>query len=462
LSYRITEVSSSATSWIQKNADGFDGPTSFGETDADVHAFTGSVNITGSSIDLLNVHGDGAGATYIKMGGTAADTQYRGLKFVNQAGSAKGYLTFKPSIPELMVWVGGGDADDVKMVITETTNEITGSTILTASTHPLKLVGVQSGSIAGPGSYLGLNASNQVVLTASSGGGGGGGTPGGSDTQIQFNDGGSFAGDANFVWQKTPNNLIMTGSARLRNVYVSDECGDFDSATSIGCWASSSKHPLVLAGFDSTIGFAHSTTPYSLGAMIHSRAKATHGVRNDLRFYTKGSGSIEDQFKARMMISNEGSVIIGSGFIDDVDARTADFSSGLDEGQNSHYTLDVSGSMRTLGAIYVGATVLTGNYSIPPLAANRHHKGPVYFVSASSAITITLPIPGTSNLQTEEITIKDVKGNAGTYNITINPYSGDTIQGQSSLSIQTNYGSVKLLSFRQGSTVDDWQIVSVN
>jgi hypothetical protein len=41
-----------------------------------------------------------------------------------------------------------------------------------------------------------------------SGGGGGGGTPGGADTQVQYNDGGAFAGDANLVWNKSTK--IMT------------------------------------------------------------------------------------------------------------------------------------------------------------------------------------------------------------------------------------------------------------
>jgi len=40
--------------------------------------------------------------------------------------------------------------------------------------------------------------------TAFTGGGGGGGTPGGSDTYVQFNDGGStFGGDAGFTYDKT-------------------------------------------------------------------------------------------------------------------------------------------------------------------------------------------------------------------------------------------------------------------
>jgi hypothetical protein len=39
--------------------------------------------------------------------------------------------------------------------------------------------------------------------------GGGGGSPGGSDTQIQFNDAGAFGGDADFTWDKTTNQLTL-------------------------------------------------------------------------------------------------------------------------------------------------------------------------------------------------------------------------------------------------------------
>tara|TARA_R100000458_G_scaffold58409_1_gene66382 strand:+ start:3013 stop:3960 length:948 start_codon:yes stop_codon:yes gene_type:complete len=39
-----------------------------------------------------------------------------------------------------------------------------------------------------------------------------GGTPGGSDTHIQFNDGGSLGGDSDFVWNKTTNALTINGT----------------------------------------------------------------------------------------------------------------------------------------------------------------------------------------------------------------------------------------------------------
>lgn len=52
-------------------------------------------------------------------------------------------------------------------------------------------------------------------------GGGGGGSPGGSNTQVQYNDSGVFGGSASFAWDKTTNTLTVgaagatTGKARF-------------------------------------------------------------------------------------------------------------------------------------------------------------------------------------------------------------------------------------------------------
>ena len=50
------------------------------------------------------------------------------------------------------------------------------------------------------------------TLTIAASGGGGGGSPGGSTTQIQFNDAGSFGGDADLTWDKTTNDLVLGGT----------------------------------------------------------------------------------------------------------------------------------------------------------------------------------------------------------------------------------------------------------
>jgi hypothetical protein len=40
-------------------------------------------------------------------------------------------------------------------------------------------------------------------------------SPGGSDTQVQFNDGGSFGGDSAWTWNKTTNTMTLAGQAAL-------------------------------------------------------------------------------------------------------------------------------------------------------------------------------------------------------------------------------------------------------
>jgi len=62
-------------------------------------------------------------------------------------------------------------------------------------------------------------ATDGWVLTADGSGGaaweaasGGGGTPGGSDTQVQFNDGGAFGGDSGFTFNKTAKTLTLGGA----------------------------------------------------------------------------------------------------------------------------------------------------------------------------------------------------------------------------------------------------------
>ena len=63
----------------------------------------------------------------------------------------------------------------------------------------------------------GVTASNDYVLTAQTDGttawaaAAGGGTPGGSDTQVQFNGGGNFEGDSALVWNSGTNVLTISG-----------------------------------------------------------------------------------------------------------------------------------------------------------------------------------------------------------------------------------------------------------
>ncbi len=71
----------------------------------------------------------------------------------------------------------------------------------------------------GSGVELGT-VGNPFNVNLTSGGVGGSGTPGGSDTQVQYNDSGSFGGDAGMVYNETTNALTVSGTITTGGVNV--------------------------------------------------------------------------------------------------------------------------------------------------------------------------------------------------------------------------------------------------
>ena len=70
---------------------------------------------------------------------------------------------------------------------------------------------------------LSTDGAGNLSWVAQTGGGGGGGTPGGANTQIQFNDSNTFAGSASLTFDKTSNtltanNFVATTTANLGDV----------------------------------------------------------------------------------------------------------------------------------------------------------------------------------------------------------------------------------------------------
>jgi hypothetical protein len=92
----------------------------------------------------------------------------------------------------------GGDAG---LVYNKTSNTLT-ATNLTGSLT--KLSGGTSYLVAGPNILITTQSNGSILITGSAGGGG---TPGGSNTQVQFNDSGGFGGDSGLVFNKTSNTL---------------------------------------------------------------------------------------------------------------------------------------------------------------------------------------------------------------------------------------------------------------
>ena len=89
-----------------------------------------------------------------------------------------------------------------------------GGIALSGSKLVLDLTGgtVASGTLAGPGSYLGIApGTNAIVLTSSKT------PPGGADTHIQFNKANNFSGSANLQFDYDDNELSLAGTLEVKS-----------------------------------------------------------------------------------------------------------------------------------------------------------------------------------------------------------------------------------------------------
>jgi hypothetical protein len=96
----------------------------------------------------------------------------------------------------------------------------------------LTLGDVNALSIGGgvDGYFLQTDGAGNLTWTAG-GGGGGNGSPGGSNTEVQFNNAGEFGGDAGFTYNSTTNQLHVTGNILSVNYVAS---GNVNATNVIG------------------------------------------------------------------------------------------------------------------------------------------------------------------------------------------------------------------------------------
>ena len=101
--------------------------------------------------------------------------------------------------------------DNVSNIVTITNTIINAYSITSQNSN---LGDVSNVSIGGGvnGYVLQTDGTGNLNWTAQSGGGGGNGTPGGSNTQIQYNDNGTFGGNAGFTFNEVSGNLNVPGN----------------------------------------------------------------------------------------------------------------------------------------------------------------------------------------------------------------------------------------------------------
>jgi len=117
------------------------------------------------------------------------------------------------SVTNVLTLPAGGDQEIVGTVATQT---LTSKTL----TSPVLNTGVSGSAIldednmaSNSATQLATQQSIKAYVDANAGGGGGSTSPGGSNTQVQFNNSGSFGGSANFTFDGTNATVAGTVSA---------------------------------------------------------------------------------------------------------------------------------------------------------------------------------------------------------------------------------------------------------
>jgi hypothetical protein len=199
------------------------------------HGGTGASTLTG----ILK----GTGTTPITI--ATAGTDYQAPITLTTTGTS-GAATFIGNTLNIPQYSGGGGGSGtVTKVSVVSTNGLAGTVANDSTTPAISLSTTVTGLLKGNGTaisaatsgtdYAPATSGTSILYGDGSGGfsnvtigsglsfatgtlsatGGGGGTPGGSDTQIQFNNSGSFGGSANFTWDGTNVQLGTQGALRF-------------------------------------------------------------------------------------------------------------------------------------------------------------------------------------------------------------------------------------------------------
>jgi hypothetical protein len=213
---------------------------------------TGATTLTG----ILK----GTGTTPITI--ATAGTDYQAPITLTTTGTS-GAATFIGNTLNIPQYSGGGGGSGtVTKVSVVSTNGLAGTVANDSTTPAISLSTTVTGLLKGDGTAISAAASGTDYAPATSGtsilygngsGGfsnvtvgsglsfitgtlsatGGGGTPGGSNTQIQFNNSGSFGGSANFIWDGTNVQLGAQGALRFADADSSNYVA-FKSPTTVG------------------------------------------------------------------------------------------------------------------------------------------------------------------------------------------------------------------------------------
>ena len=247
-------------------------------------------------------------------------------------------------------------------------------------------------------------------------GSGGGGTPGGSATQVQFNNGSAFAGDAGLTFNSTTDALTVGGNSTINGVSVGKGNNSISTNTAVGVNALSvvgtSQNCTAIghqAGFSLNGGYNNTLIGRNAGYLITGGAGNGSGFDNTIVGSNAGGG----------LGTGHTNTLIGS-------------SAGAVVTSNSNTMVGYgTGPLTTTGAgnVFVGANsgqfnttgsgnVAVGNESLRGISATQPFKGNASTAVGSNALANVIPSgAGDSNTAVGYQAAQDVR--TGNYNVAI-------------------------------------------
>lgn len=267
-------------------------------------------------------------------------------------------------------------------------------------------------------------------------------TVAGSDTQVQYNDAGSFGADANFTWDKTAKDFKVgvdnSGIAASSLVSISNTTGSAYLGLGGGTFGIGLNNPNFIAGIN-------------VSATVSSISLVTNNLATLV--FSDASGLVCSR-EVQALSIGLGAIGVGSGFVN-LTGTTSGTISIKPQAAAGTYNFNLPITVGTVGQFLTsqagGGTAMI--WTSPNIQALR-------VVTAAGAVTvattdtvvvvnktvgaatvINLPATPATGLT---FTIKDGKGDAAANNITITPAAGN-IDGGATKVMGTNYQTVKLV-----------------
>tara|TARA_R100001163_G_C5063804_1_gene201186 strand:+ start:289 stop:1461 length:1173 start_codon:yes stop_codon:yes gene_type:complete len=290
---------------------------------------------------------------------------------------------------------------------------------------------------------------------------GGGGTPGGSNTQIQYNADGSFGSDAQFTWASGSNTLTVTGdiSASI-NVSASDFYGGGANLTSLNA-SNVSAGTLDNARLPATISVTNITASSLVSASLFYGGGANLTTLNASNV---SAGTLDNaRLPANISVTN----LAGAGA--SITALDAD---NINAGTLNNARLPATISVTNVTASsLVSASFLYGDGSnltnvgtatsaaIHSSSFTASATSDILAINSSGSVITASLLAANSYDAGYRLSFKDANGFAATNNILIKPSGSENIDGSNSgILITTNYGAVEIFS----NGVNSYHILSTN